>query len=129
MPLRPMHPRVVLLRLCRKLYSSPFITLYNQLIFPHKRPHILPAADILNAHLSPFLIEQQTSLATALKTVQTSNTALVDTITAQRVEIETLVGGLEAVVADLERSAAMLQGSEVQSLAGEVRMMEDELKA
>ncbi|KAF2435412.1 Nnf1-domain-containing protein [Tothia fuscella] len=92
-------------------------------------PHILPASDILNAHLTPFLVEQQTSLSSALTALQSSNTTLIDTVISQRAEMEALVSGLESVVADLERGATMLQGDEVLTLAGESRKMEDELKS
>jgi hypothetical protein len=41
--------------------------------------------------------------------------------------MEALVAGLEAVVRDLEQSAEMLQGEDVQGLSGDVRMIEEEL--
>jgi kinetochore protein NNF1 len=91
------------------------------------RPHTLPATDLVNAHLSPFLIDQQTALSAALSSIQSSNETLVTTISAQREEMEALMRGLEAVVADLESSAAMLQAEDVQNLSGDVRMIEDEL--
>lgn len=90
-------------------------------------PHTLPAADLLNAHLSPFLIDQQTALSGALSMIQSNNETLVATITSQRVEMENLVAGLEAVVRDLEKSAEMLQSDDVQGLSGDVRMIEAEL--
>jgi kinetochore protein NNF1 len=88
---------------------------------------MLPATDLVNAHLSPFLIDQQTALSGALTTIQTSNETLVATITSQAAEMEALVAGLEAVVRDLEQSAEMLQGEDVQGLSGDVRMIEEEL--
>jgi kinetochore protein NNF1 len=91
-------------------------------------PHILPATDILNAHLSPFLLEQHNTLITALTAIEKSNEALVETIKSQRDEMEKLVKSLEVVVGDLERSATMLQSEDVQSLGGEVRGIEEELK-
>lgn len=63
-----------------------------------------------------------------MDTLQSKNTDLAQTVAAQRAEIEALVSGLEAVVQDLEKSAAMLQDETVQSLSGDVRMVEDELK-
>jgi kinetochore protein NNF1 len=90
-------------------------------------PHTLPASDLVNAHLSPFLIDQQTALSGALTTIQASNETLVATITSQRAEMEALVAGLEAVVRDLEKSSEMLQGDDVQGLSGDVRMIEEEL--
>lgn len=56
------------------------------------------------------------------------NEELIETIKKQRVEMEGLVGGLERVVGDLERSAEMVQGEGVQGLSGDVKMMEEELK-
>lgn len=56
------------------------------------------------------------------------NEELIETIKKQRVEMEGLVGGLERVVGDLERSAEMVQGEGVQELSGDVKMMEEELK-
>lgn len=56
------------------------------------------------------------------------NEELIETIKKQRVEMEGLVGGLERVVWDLERSAEMVQGEGVQELSGDVKMMEEELK-
>lgn len=94
---------------------------------PPVPPHTLPATDLLNAHLSPFLVDQQTALNSALRTVQTSNETLVATITGQRAEMEALVAGLEAVVKDLEKSADMLQGDDVQGLSGDVRTIEEEM--
>jgi kinetochore protein NNF1 len=91
-------------------------------------PHILPATDILNAHLSPFLLEQHNALTTALNTIEKSNETLVETVTSQRDEMEKLVKSLEAVIGDLERSATMLQGDDVQALGGEIREIENELK-
>jgi kinetochore protein NNF1 len=91
-------------------------------------PHVLPATDILTAHLSPFLLEQHKALTTALDTIEKSNETLAETITTQRDEMEKLVKSLEAVVGDLERSAAMLQSEDVQALGGEVRGIEAALK-
>jgi kinetochore protein NNF1 len=81
----------------------------------------------VNAHLSPFLVDQQTVLSGALTTVQASNEMLLATITSQKAEMEALIAGLEAVVRDLEKSATMLQGEDVQVLSGDVRMIEEEL--
>jgi kinetochore protein NNF1 len=91
-------------------------------------PHILPATDILTAHLSPFLIEQHNSLTVSLDTIKKSNETLGETIVSQRDEMEKLVRGLEDIVGDLERSAGMLQGQDVQGMGGEVREIEAELK-
>jgi kinetochore protein NNF1 len=74
------------------------------------------------------LLEQHNALTTALGTIEKGNEALVATITSQREEMENLVKSLEAVVGDLEKSAAMLQDQNVQGLGGEVREIEGELK-
>lgn len=90
-------------------------------------PHTLPPADLVNAHLAPFLTDTRAAIASETAELEARNKALMETIRQQRVEMQGLVEGLEGVVADLERSAAMLQGDEVQDLTAEVKMVEEEL--
>jgi kinetochore protein NNF1 len=91
-------------------------------------PHTLPPCDLVNAHLASFLTDQHAVIKAQTSEIEAKNVQLMDTIKQQRQEMESLVMGLEHVVADLERSAAMLQGDDVQSLTAEVKMVEDELK-
>ncbi|ORY08737.1 Nnf1-domain-containing protein [Clohesyomyces aquaticus] len=91
-------------------------------------PHNLPPSSIHLAHLMPFLEAQTATLNAELSATQTSNTELLSTITAQRAEIEALVRGLENVVHDLEASAQMMAGNEVQGLSKEIRDLETAMK-
>lgn len=59
---------------------------------------------------------------------QAANAELLNTISAQRAELEALVSGLEAVVRDVEGSAGLLQGEEVRGLEGEVLEIETALR-
>jgi kinetochore protein NNF1 len=92
-------------------------------------PHTLPPAALVNAHLAPFLTDMRTSISSEKQALEESNKQLIATIRAQRVEMEGLVRGLEGMVADLEKSARMVQeGEGVEGLGVEVRMVEEELK-
>ncbi|MCJ1382531.1 hypothetical protein MMC17_005644 [Xylographa soralifera] len=65
-------------------------------------PHLLPPLDLYNAHLSPQLVPIQADLEERLRSTRTRNEELVMLIQKQREEVERMVGGLEAVVRDLE---------------------------
>jgi kinetochore protein NNF1 len=98
--------------------------------FALDRPHTLPPDALLTAHLSPFLHEQQTLLATALTALETENVRLAEVIAEQRGEMEKLVAGLEATVRDVEKAAAMVQdGGVMDGLGGQIREMETQLRA
>ena len=66
------------------------------------RPHTLPPQSLYLAHLAPYLASTQAQLETELQSVQVENEQLAKGIERQRDEVERLVGGLEAVIADLE---------------------------
>lgn len=72
----------------------------------------------------PFLEKQATDMDTKLLETQAANTELLATVTAQRVEIEALVRGLEGVVSDLEASAQLMAQDDVQDLSSEIRDVE-----
>jgi kinetochore protein NNF1 len=95
----------------------------------HGRPHTLPPSDLLTAHLSPFLLEQQALLTTSLTAVEKETVQLGGVIQEQRAEIEKLVAGLEAMMRDVEKAAGMVQdGAVMDGLGGEVREMEAQLR-
>ncbi|KAG0646910.1 hypothetical protein D0Z07_6468 [Hyphodiscus hymeniophilus] len=72
-------------------------------------PHTLPASTIISAHLAPLQASQQSQLNAKIQTISSQNAGLVKTLTAQRSEIESLVGMLEGVVRDLEQAGGLLQ--------------------
>jgi kinetochore protein NNF1 len=72
----------------------------------------------------PFLEKQATDMDTKLLETQAANTELLATVTAQRIEIEALVRGLEGVVSDLEASAQLMAQDDVQDLSSEIRDVE-----
>ncbi|KAL7822192.1 Nnf1 domain-containing protein [Trichoderma gracile] len=83
-------------------------------------PHLLPAREILSAHLAPSLASHQSLLNARLQTAQSRNAILYDQIRAQRAEIETLLGLLEGTVGDV-RSANEALEPVVKVLAREAR--------
>ena len=94
--------------------------------------HTLTAEELQSAHLIPYLQTAEQELQTKLKATQTQNEAMMQSITAQRAEIEQLVFGLEAVVRDLEGSVEAMSagmGRGVDGLRAEIWEMEGEVKA
>ncbi|KIW02287.1 uncharacterized protein PV09_06437 [Verruconis gallopava] len=91
-------------------------------------PHTLPPAELVNAHLAAYLEEKRAAVAAETAEVSARNEQLAATIRQQREEMDAFVRGLEAVVADLERSAALVQADDVTSLTAEVKAVEDELR-
>ncbi|KAH8815965.1 Nnf1-domain-containing protein [Xylogone sp. PMI_703] len=77
-------------------------------------PHLLPAPAILNAHLSPLLVSQQSQLNAKLQTVQSQNASLAEKLVSQRKEIETLLSNVENVVRDLDGAVELLEREGVQ---------------
>lgn len=93
-------------------------------------PHTLGAEELYRAHLAPYLHEAQSSLNAKIEAAQSQNAELVEKIQQQRKEIESLLSGLEAVVADLEGAAgAATQFSKENSLRQEAIQMDEEVKA
>ena len=87
-------------------------------------PHTLPPQSLYLAHLAPYLASTQSQLETKLQSVQVENEQLAKGVERQRDEVERLVSGLEAVIADLEgANSAMsdaVEGSEIRKEAVEL---------
>ncbi|KAL7798252.1 Nnf1 domain-containing protein [Trichoderma ceciliae] len=83
-------------------------------------PHLLPARDILSAHLAPSLASHQSLLNARLQTAQSHNAILYEQIRSQRAEIELLLDSLEAAVGDVKSANATL-APVVDQLAREAR--------
>lgn len=92
----------------------------NELRNHQYRPHLLPAKDILSAHLAPSLASHQSLLNARLQTAQSHNAILYETIQSQRAEIEKLLDSLEATVGDVKSANAALEPV-VAQLAKEAR--------
>ncbi|KAJ5238718.1 MIND kinetochore complex component Nnf1 [Penicillium chermesinum] len=69
---------------------------------PGDAPHTLGAEELYQAHLTPYLQEAQSSLNDKIETTNAQNSALAQTVQAQRQEIEKLLSHLESVVTDIE---------------------------
>lgn len=63
---------------------------------------MLPPQSLYLAHLAPYLATTQSQLETELRAVQVENEQLAKGVERQRDEVERLVSGLEALIADLE---------------------------
>lgn len=88
---------------------SPSLKSANLLLPPPKpRPHMLPAETLFHAHLTTRLSTTQTTLRDKMASVQARNDELALALAAQRDEVEGLLGGLEAVLADLEATGQVL---------------------
>lgn len=83
-------------------------------------PHLLPARDIVSAHLAPALASHQSVLNARLQTTQSHNAILYEQIQGQRAEIELLLESLEAAVGDVRGANAAL-APVVEQLAREAR--------
>lgn len=93
---------------------------------PPTPPHLLPADDILAAHLAPHLASQQSQINAKLQNMQADNVRLFEEIQAQRTEIETLLAAVEKVLADVDGANGLLDGV-VEDLAKETRTVEVEM--
>ena len=94
--------------------------------------HTLTAGELQTAHLIPYLQTAEQDLNMKLKATQKDNETLIQSIVAQRAEIENLVLGLEAVVKDLESSVAVMgagMGKGIDGLRADIWEMEEEMKA
>ena len=99
---------------------------------PGKPPHTLTADELYTAHLTPFLQDAAVELESRLQTTQRDNQQMIQSIEAQRAEIEQLVAGLESVVKDIESSIEAMNTGNTNGL-GELRndtwQMEQEVTA
>ena len=92
------------------------------------RPHTLPPQSLYLAHLAPYLASTQDQLGTELQAVQVENVQLAKGIDDQKEEVERLVGGLEAVIADLEEANQIMgEAADGGSLRKEAMEVESEL--
>ncbi|KAK1769328.1 Nnf1-domain-containing protein [Phialemonium atrogriseum] len=93
---------------------------------PPVPPHLLPADDVLAAHLAPQLASQQSQLNARLQTAQAHNARLFEEIRAQRAEAAELVAAVERVLADMDGASELL-GGVADDLAAEARAVEVEM--
>ena len=104
--------------------GEPVGTFTDTTIFYIYRPHTLPPQSLYLAHLAPYLASTQTQLETELQAVQTSNTQLANEVEGQRDDIENLLAGLEAVIADIEGANVVMEeavgGADIRNEAIEV---------
>ena len=90
------------------------------------------AEELYTAHLMPYLQRATQMLESRLQFSQQENQALMEKITAQRAEIERLVGGIEGVIRDLEGSVEVMDSGVARGVEGlrtEVWEMEEEAQA
>ena len=92
----------------------------------------MSAEELHTAHFTPYLQQSTAMLEARLKDTQEENGALMQRITQQRVEMESLVQGLEGVVADLEGSIEAMRddgAGGVDGLRAGIWEMEGEMRA
>lgn len=92
-------------------------------------PHTLPPSDLYLAHLAPELHRQEVALDARLQTTESDNTQLLDSILQQRQEIERLVSGLEALVAQIEASNDALPTEDLESFTEDAVHLDAHLTA
>lgn len=90
-------------------------------------PHLLPAGDVLAAHLAPHLASQQSQMNAKLQNTQAANVALWGEIQKQRAEVDELLGALERALADVDGAAALLDEVPAEELSRESRTVEAEM--
>lgn len=92
--------------------------------------HTLSPDELYRAHLTPYLRETQAALSSKIESTENENAELAQRVQAQRIEIESLLSGLESVVADLEgAAAAATQFCEENNLRKEALQMDGDVKA
>ncbi|KAJ5495569.1 hypothetical protein N7539_000685 [Penicillium diatomitis] len=97
---------------------------------PGNPPHTLGAEELYKAHLTPYLEEAQATLNQKLEETHAQNTALAQTVQAQRQEIERLLASLESVVGDIEGAAtAAAEFSKEHHIRQDAIQMDREVKA
>ncbi|EPS34189.1 hypothetical protein PDE_09153 [Penicillium oxalicum 114-2] len=97
---------------------------------PGNPPHTLGAEELYKAHLTPYLEEAQVNLKQTLEETHAQNTALAQTVQAQRREIEQLLASLESVVGDIEGAAtAATEFSREHHIRQDAIQMDREVKA
>lgn len=81
------------------------------------RYHTLPPERLYLAHLAPYLREMEDGMEAELKRLEAENEEMVEGIHGQGEEVERLVAGLEAVIADLENANGVM-GARVEEGGG-----------
>ncbi|KAL8907331.1 MAG: hypothetical protein Q9171_005904 [Xanthocarpia ochracea] len=93
-------------------------------------PHTLPPERLFLAHLAPYLTQTETELEGELKRLQSDNEELSDGIQSQQEEMEQVVGGLEAFLADVERANEIMSNEvEGNSVKKEIADIEQDFRA
>jgi len=92
------------------------------------RPHTLPAQQLYLSHLRPSLAQDSQRLKERQGEVQAENIELLERVMKQRKQVQSLVQGLENVVADLDASVAALSPEEVDALREEFREVDHEMR-
>ena len=94
------------------------------------RPHTVPPERLFLAHLAPYLTQTETELEGELKRLQSENEELSDGIQSQQEEMEQVVGGLEAFLADVERANEIMSNEvEGNSVKKEIADIEQDFRA
>ena len=93
------------------------------------RPHTLSGQELYEAHLAPHLQVAGETLRERLSRSQSHNAEMMDKVTAQRMEIEGLVNGLEGIVKDIEGSVEAARAGGLDGLQNEMWQMEQEVQA
>lgn len=79
------------------------------------------------AHLGSTVEERQRQLTEQLDRIQADNDQLVATLAKQRKEMESTVGSVEAVIADLDASLTSLPTQDMQDLSRDAVALDNEL--
>lgn len=90
------------------------------------RPHTLQPQDLLSAHMGPFLSQQEATLSSSLTNLDGRNSDLLQLLHTQGAEISNNLASLEAMIQDIERSANLVQDSEMQLLTEEIKTISQE---
>ncbi|KAK8200940.1 hypothetical protein M8818_006259 [Zalaria obscura] len=91
-------------------------------------PHTLPASSLYLSHLNPSLQEHESALTARLEGVQAENKDLLAHLLKQRKEIESLISGLENVVADLDGSLTAVPSDDMMALTEETVAVDEEMR-
>ncbi|KAL8919257.1 MAG: hypothetical protein Q9172_005074 [Xanthocarpia lactea] len=93
-------------------------------------PHTLPPDRLFLAHLAPYLMQTETELEGELKRLQSENEEISDGIQSQQEEMEQVIGGLEAFLADVERANEIMSNEmEGNSVKKEIADIEQDFRA
>lgn len=94
------------------------------------RPHTLPARQLYLSHLAPSLSQHSKALSERQEALQTDNIVLLERVMQQRKDIESLMKGLEHVVADLDAGVASIQAesTNMEGVRDEVRLVDEEMR-